>query len=484
MRASLLGGLLAVVVAVAAGCGGDGGASGLGAPPAGELVDGSALGDGRVVGVGHERRDGQSQALLVVVDGDGNLEWRAGLPAIGEERSGHFDAVAVPSDGEPPTIYAAGRAMRTSDRRESGVVVAFRDDGETLWESAPWPDGPSEIEALRIVGDDLFVTGFAEVAVADGPSARGMLVARVARDSGAVEWVDVLESQADPLGFTAGVSIDVSERGYVGAAGFASPGNGRAGWLVGMWNAAGERLWESLRTAPGSADLGWEGGDLNVAHEGGFDAQDGFLVIGDVFSGREGSDMSLVRYAPDTGVIGFEVVRGAALASGGASFDEGTALVTRGERAWVGYSVANEDSGPALWEAFAALYDTTTGERLWEVPFGGVSASGETVLDLALDEAGDLHAAGSTSDAGGVGKHFTVARWDGEGEPLWITEVDVPGSDSLDDDEATHLVIEPSGDVWAFGRLDAGDGVEVPAICRVAADGRLLWSYPAGARAR
>ncbi len=476
--------LAIVALALAAGCGAgsDGGA--FDAVARGELVDGAVLSGGRVVGVGHERLDGDAHALALVLDADGRVMWSSGLPSATVERGGHFEAVAVRTGDEADSIYAAGRALRVPDRQERGVVVAFRDDGTVLWESTPWPDGASDIEAIRMVGDDLYVTGFAEIASDGAPPSRGMLVARLASATGAVEWADVLEAHRDPLGFTAGVSLDVSASGFVGAVGFAAPGGGRTGWLVGMWNDAGERLWESLRTAPDGADLGWEGGDLNLAHEGHFDGHDELLVIGNVFSGRDGSDASLVRYAPDTGAIAFEIARDAALTSGAPSFDEGTALVTRGERAWLGETVATQDSGVLLWEAFVVQIDTVTGEALWEVPFGGIGASGESVLDLALDEAGHALGAGTTSDDGGVGKHFTVAKWDPDGGHEWTTEIDVPGSDDADDDEATRVLVAPSGDVWALGRLDVGDGVEVPAICRLDADGRLVWSYPAGARAR
>ncbi len=482
MRPRAFAAWLALVLAAACGEGSDGGA--FDAVARGELVDGAILGGERVVAVGHERLDGETRAVALVLDPDGHVEWRAGLASAAGERSGHFEAVAVSTGAEADSIYAAGRALGVSDGRENGVVVAFRDDGTVLWESNPWLDGASDIEAIRVVGDDLYVTGFAEIASDDALPSRGMLVARLARATGAVEWADVLEAHRDPLGFTAGISLDVNAEGFVSAVGFAAPEGGRTGWLVGMWNDAGERLWESLRTAPDGADLGWEGGNLNVAHEGRFDARGELLVIGDVFSGRDGSDVSVVRYAPDTGVIAFEIARDAALDSGAPSFDEGTALVTRGERAWLGETVATEDSGGLLWEAFVVLIDTVTGDALWEVPFGGISTSGEYILDLAVDETGSLFAAGTTSDAGGIGKHFTVAKWDPEGGHEWTTEVDIPGSDDVDDDEATRVLVAISGDTWALGRLDVGDGVEVPAICRLAGDGRLVWSYPAGARMR
>ena len=478
MRRALTIGL-GIAALVGLGCGDHGASPAAVDALPGELLDAALVTDGRLVAVGHELVDGSPRPLALALHGDGALAWRTHLG--GEGAVGQLDAVVVDEGG---IVYVAGRLVTSDHPGGVGEVAALDEQGAVAWRTEPVAVGSSEVEALAVVGDDLYVTGFAEIPDADGNPQRGMLVARLARATGALEWSDVLEAHSDPLGFTTGVSLDVSELSYVGAAGFAAPGRGRTGWLVGMWSTAGERLWESLRSVDDALDLGWEGGDLNLARAGRFDAHGRFLVVGDLFRARDGSDRSLVSYAADTGAVAWESLAGAALDAGEASFDEGTALVTSGDDVWVASSMAAREEGDVLaWEAAVTRYDGATGEQRWEAPFLGTSTSGERILDLGLDADGNVYAAGFASDAGGIGKHAAIEKLDGDGQLVWSAEVSLATSDA-DDDYAAALAVAPDGASWLIGRIDVHDGLEVPSVEHFGPDGTLRWSYPAGVRER
>src|SRR6185295_12710793 len=119
------------------------------------------------------------------------------------------------------------------------------------------------------------------------------------------------------------------------------------------------------------------------------------------------------------------------------------------------------------------------GHELWRRVIDGTSSSTDVANAVAVDAAGDVAAAGFTTNGGS--SDFTVVRVNGaDGTLLWPAPVTIDGDGVDFDDYANAVAVDAAGNVVAAGVLDntgtdGDNGVDFTVVALAAADGAERW---------
>jgi hypothetical protein len=340
---------LALVLAVATGCGPEAIGAGESESETGESEDAARIvwvheADicGHAYGVVHRGRDAivvgsvAGQPWIARVDDQGAMVWEHQQP-----RSGAY--FAVDADPDANTFVAVGR--HTGDDGEHGLVDTHDDVGMAL-SSVEDIGGPgSAIYGVAVIEDGYAVTG-----ALDGFD---MLLGLVSPSDG------MLTSWPAPSGLGLAASVGFGVRtdpsGGVAVCGRQSAGEGGRSWTA-RFDASGDERWSTLGPDPGIGAFSdcWAlalgpGGDVFVAdygypgaHLAGYTAVDGGLSW-------EASEASTGTQAIDVGGDGTIYVGGW---SADANADPFRSHET-GERS--GWLAAFDPAGSLLWRVVAAM---------------------------------------------------------------------------------------------------------------------------------
>jgi len=120
-----------------------------------------------------------------------------------------------------------------------------------------------------------------------------------------------------------------------------------------------------------------------------------------------------------------------------------------------------------------AKFDGESGAELWRQVINGTANQADEAFAVALDDAGDVVAVGSTWNAG-TGTDFTVIKFDGtSGTALWRQVVD--GTQNLHD-RALAVALDATGNVVAVGEIwNVGTDVDFTVIKFDGTSGTELW---------
>lgn len=152
------------------------------------------------------------------------------------------------------------------------------------------------------------------------------------------------------------------------------------------------------------------------------------------------------------------------------------------------YAIAVEDDGDVFiagetredpWTSDALLlkYDSS-GTLLWKRAWGGSAAGNAVFYDIAVDEGGNIHAAGYIwSFAPGGMTDVLVVKFDVNGNPVWGKTWG--GSDEGIEDLGAAIALDGSGNVYVAGmtRKDSqpvGAGQEYVLLLKYDSSGRLM----------
>jgi len=103
----------------------------------------------------------------------------------------------------------------------------------------------------------------------------------------------------------------------------------------------------------------------------------------------------------------------------------------------------------------------------------GGATSTDAASSVAVDNLGNVVAAGSTENAG-TGSDFTVAKFDGNGTLLWQQKLNGTGG-ANSDDEARAVAVDNLGNVVAAGSTtNTGTGSDFT-VAKFDPHGTLLW---------
>lgn len=385
--------------------------------------------------------------------------WRQEITGTSDDR---FDAardVAVDSAGD---VVLAGLFSGPDSTHSFVVAKLSGSNGSEVWRNeivgSSDPDRGARVVAVD-ASDNVYAAGeldlFFTVIKYDG--ATGAELWRAQLDGTNTTFRTPQEASAMVL----------DSNGDVVAAGFLNnEGLGRDLTVAKFNGSTGAELWRL--EVEGGEGLGDQAFAVAV------DASDDVAVGGKLETLLTSDDFTVLKLAGGSGAeLWRQVIDGTETAS-----DDDDAFAVAFDAAGdvvAGGVIDNDDTH----EDFAVFkFDGTSGAEIWRnlVDGGGVGKiSYETVKNLVIDSSGDVLATGELENLSAE-QDLTVIKFDGsDGSELWRQEVD--GNDSVAFDAAYDIVLTPSDDVVAVGRLE---NIPIPVfdftvVKLSGADGSILW---------
>lgn len=115
-------------------------------------------------------------------------------------------------------------------------------------------------------------------------------------------------------------------------------------------------------------------------------------------------------------------------------------------------------------------YDSN-GKQLWVKRYNGPGNSHDRAKAMVVDKSGNVYITGE-SKGSNLDFDYATIKYSPAGQKLWVQRYDGPGSD---DDEATAIAVDGSGNVTITGKsTDSATGYDMATI-KYSADGRQLW---------
>lgn len=142
--------------------------------------------------------------------------------------------------------------------------------------------------------------------------------------------------------------------------------------------------------------------------------------------------------------------------------------------------LAGDDFGTSL-DAFAAKYDTGTGDFAWYHQINSTGATPyEGAYGVAVDGSGNVYVTGYTSGVLGSssagGDDVFVRKYDSSGNVLWTAQLGGAG-----DDYGQSVAVDGSGNVYVSGSTGGSDTTDGAAVLyKLDSSGAILWSKPLG----
>jgi uncharacterized delta-60 repeat protein len=375
---------------------------------------------------------------------------------IGEDK-----AFAVRVDGGG-NVVAAGVTENTGSGFGDFIVVKF--------------DGASGAELWRQVIDGTLPANFSDVALAVTVDGDGNVVAAGVTQNmgtgndftvvkfdganGAELWRRAINGTANDSDQALAVAVDGV--GDVVAAGITvNTGTGRDFTVIKLDGASGQELWRQVinGTWPFSFD------QANAVR---VDAGGNVIAAGLTTNTGADEDFTVVKIS---GVSGAELWRQVISGTAGFSVDQAFAVTVDADENVVATG-RTENTGTST-DFTVIKFDGASGAELWRQVINGTANFFDEARAVTVDAAGDVVAAGFTTNSSTL-FDFTVIKLDGtSGAELWRQIIN--GTDGLND-RASAVAVDAAGDVVAGGFTFNSDPlVDFTVVKLDGASGAELW---------
>jgi len=400
-------------------------------------------GAGNVVAAGFTQNTGTGLDFTVIkFDGtSGAVLWSQ---AINGTANGSDEALAVAVDGAG-NVVAAGSTKNifcidflcfTSD--DFTVIKFDGSSGAVLWSQAI-KGTLFHFNSINLA-HAVAVDGAGNVVAAGVTQNRGtgldFTVIKFDGTSGAVLWSQAINGTANGSDEARAVAVDGA--GNVVAAGVTQNiGTSNDFTVIKFDGTSGAVLW--------SQDIDGTANDFDGANAVAVDAAGNVVAAGFTTNTGTFEDFTVVKFDGTGGaVLWSQAINGTANGS-----DQAFAVAVDG----VGNVVAagrTTDTG-TIADFTVIKFDGTSGVELWRQVINGPVLFADFAFAVAVDGVGNVVAAGSTTNTGtaGTGPDFTVIKFDGtSGVELWRQAIDGTANDF---DEARAVAVDGAGNVVAAG---------------------------------
>ena len=369
----------------------------------------------------------------------GNIEWSNSYRGPG---AGEDVAYAIAADRHG-NIYVAGRSEQVGGGQDC-TTIKYDSLGNELWVATY--DGPAGLydRATTMVLDDLgnvYVTGWSHE-----PTKIHTLTIKY-DSSGNELWA----SRYEGIGNSSSEDIALDSFGNVYITGPTFNGTNRD-YLTVKYDNDGNEVWARLYDGMSGAD---------TAHSVASDSQGNVYVTGSSDGGATGSDYLTVSYDESGTFRWAERYDGPASEYDNAAeiaVDSTDHIIVTGTSNGIGYD-------------FATLKYDQAGSRVWERRYDGFISNMDYANSLAVDESNSIVVAGY-SEAGTTGTDFAVIKYDASGDELWVQRYNGVGDG---DDSILNIALDEAGNVYAIGSSWNGANLDYTTVkfSREPAEGKL-----------
>jgi len=414
-------------------------------------------GAGNVVAAGSTINTGTGGDFTVIkFDGtSGAVLWSK---AINGTANAFEEALAVAVDGAG-NVAAAGYTFNTGTFNDFTVVKFDGTSGAVLWSKAINGTANNFDEAFAVAVD-----GVGNVVAAGRTTNIGTIadftVIKFDGTSGAELWRKVIDGTASGADFARAVAVDGV--GNVVAAGFTTnTGTSRDFTVIKFDGVNGAELWRQVIN--GTAN-GFDEEASAVAVDGAGNV----VAAGRINNTGTGFDFAVVKFdGSSSAVLWRQAINGQTN-----STDSASAVAVDGAGNVVAAGLT--DNTGTDWDFTVVKFDGVSGAELWQRDINGTANGRDRASAVAVDGAGNVVAAGFTTNTG-TGRDFTVIKFDGtSGAELWRQAINGTANGS---DEASAVAVDGMGNVVAAGvTSNTGTGGDFTVIKFNGSSGAVLWS--------
>jgi len=387
-------------------------------------------GMGNVVAAGFTENTGTGFDFTVIkFNGtSGAVLWSQAIDGTANS-SDEARAVAVDGAGN---VVAAGFTTNTGTGPDFTVIKFDGTSGAVLWSQAinGTANGEDDASAVAVDGAGNVVAAgvtFNTSTFAD------FTVIKFDGASGAVLWSRAIDGTANGFDFASAVAVDGA--GNVVAAGVTrNAGTGADFTVIKFDGASGAVLWS--QAIDGTAN------GFDFASAVAVDGAGNVVAAGSTQNTGTSLDFTVIKFDGASGaVLWSQAINGTAN-----GFGEAFAVAVDGAGNVV---AAGRTTNTGTFEDFTVIkFDGTSGTELWRQVIDGTANSLDFAFAVAVDGAGDVVAAGRTTNTGTF-EDFTVIKFDGaSGAVLWSQTINGTANSS---DEASAVAVDGAGNVVAAG---------------------------------
>lgn len=202
------------------------------------------------------------------------------------------------------------------------------------------------------------------------------------------------------------------------------------------YDSYGNQMWAAYYSGPG---IYYDGAKAIT-----IDSQGNIYVTGISAGIGTGSDYITIKYSqPTPDSCNEEWVTSRYNGPGnGTDFAKVIAVNDSGEVYVAGYS---EGNGTDL--DYALVKYNSFGVMLWDARYNGPESDDDRLFDMAIDASENIYVTGCSVGIGTANDYATI-KYDSDGNELWVRRYNGIGNGN---DEASSLVIDPSGDICVTG---------------------------------
>jgi uncharacterized delta-60 repeat protein len=358
----------------------------------------------------------------------------------------YAESVAVDSSDN---IIFAGRVV---DGTDAIITAQLDDQGNTNWvrklDSAA---GDRALACAVDSSDNVVVAGYSFTT-----GTQSIYVSKY-NFSGALQWQRLLAETG--LGADAkGIATDTADAIFVaGQATLPISGNFSTGFYVAKYNSSGGLEWQ--RTLNTRVD---DFQRTDIANAVAVDSSSNAIVVGRTDTEGAGEDDVLIAKYSSLGTLQWQ------RRLGGAANDEANAVaVDASDNIVIVGTTSSDGAGNA--DILVAKYNSS-GTLLWDRTLGGSSIEDGT--GVTVDATGNIYVTGWTFSQGPGTQNIVVAKYNSSGTIQWQRILG-----TTDNQTASAITLDVSGDIVIAGTLSASGGVVNQLIVKLPADGSGTGTY-------
>jgi len=250
-------------------------------------------------------------------------------------------------------------------------------------------------------------------------------------------------------------SIAVDSSGNVYVTGHSEGSSNVYDYTTIKYNSSGNKLWEARYDSPGSG--------LEEAESIAVDSSGNVYVTGYTIGDGTGEDYTTIKYDSSGNELWVARYDGP-----GNYEDEAKSLVVdnSGNVYVTGYSW-----GSGTNRDYATIKYDSSGNELWVARYDGTGGFEDEAYSLAADSDGNVYVTGWSlvSDADST-YDYTTIKYDSSGNELWVAQYDGPGG-APNADFSRYLAVDSDGNVYVTGSNDAEDCATI----KYDSNGNELW---------